>query len=281
MTDSAWLGQLHSLRERELIRIFGRCPDQAFDRGLELGAGDGFQSGLLRRWVRRLVASDVNLVRLRAGKPQGVGRIVADAMQASRCFRSGSFDLVYCSHLLEHLADPARGIEGMRTLMRPEGVWIGVMPSPFMKLTWMALFYPNRLGAALAALRDPRRRKEAGAKMRAGTEACDWDNNPSRRRYGFWRRQVWPVPHGAYHSNVEEVFKYSPRRWVPLIEEQGLSVVQVLRMPVTTGYPLDWPGFRAAAERLGLGSGYAYVAKRREASASLARHWEDRALDGA
>jgi hypothetical protein len=182
---------------------------------------------------------------------------------------------------MEHIPDPAQALAGMRTLLRPEGVWIGVIPSPFMKLTWMALFYPNRLAAAMAALRDPERRRRARSRLRDGDDGGPtWDNNPSRRRYGFLRRQIWPIPHGAYRTNAEEVFQYSPRRWVPLLEGQGFRVVRVLKMPVTTGYALDWPAYRSAAERIGLTSAYAYVAKMAGESASLASHWEDRATNG-
>jgi SAM-dependent methyltransferase len=281
MADSVWLDRLHVHREKELERIFGSCPERVFAVGLELGAGDGFQSGLLRKWVRSLVASDVNLIRLSVGKEEGVCRVVCDAGIASRCFRPGIFDLVFCSHLMEHIPDPAQALAGMRALLRPEGVWIGVMPSPFMKLTWMALFYPNRLSAARAALRDPERRKRARSKLRdAGDGDIAWGNNPRGKRYGFLRRQIWPVPHGHYRTNIEEVFKYSSRRWVRLIEDQDFRVVQVLRMPVTTGYSLDWPAFCSTAERLGLASAYAYVAKVAEAGVSLASYWEDRALHG-
>jgi SAM-dependent methyltransferase len=273
--ERAWLERLHAHRQRELQTIFGRCPDGYFERGLELGAGDGFQSSLLRRWVRWLVASEVNRRRLAIRALQGVTPIVCDAMEVSRCFRAASFDLIFSSHLLEHLPEPARAVQAMIPLLRPGGVWIGVMPSPFMKLTWLALFYPNRLAAALAALRDPGRLREAHSSLRGTMDALSaWDNNPSRRRYGFLRRQIWPVPHGDYRTNVEEVFQYSRRRWVRLLEGQGLQVVSVLRMPVTTGYTMDWAAFRRAAERVGLGSAYAYIAKRAGAGSSLAIPWE-------
>ena len=58
---TAWLPHLHRIRSREIEIAFGRCPEKIFATGLELGAGDGFQSGLLTRYVSRLTCTDYTL----------------------------------------------------------------------------------------------------------------------------------------------------------------------------------------------------------------------------
>jgi len=46
-----WIQHLHNHRKRELGLIFSKCPERLFQEALELGAGDGFQSGLLTRYA--------------------------------------------------------------------------------------------------------------------------------------------------------------------------------------------------------------------------------------
>jgi len=53
-----WTRHLHQLRSREIDVIFRDCPPKAFRRGLELGAGDAFQSSLLAHYVDFLVVTD-------------------------------------------------------------------------------------------------------------------------------------------------------------------------------------------------------------------------------
>lgn len=261
-----WHDLLHDLRRREFEVIFRDYPPSCFERGLELGAGDGFQSSLLKRYVSTLISSDINLSRLVLARKPGVQYLICDAGQPDRCFRRASFDLVYSSHLLEHLEDPERSLAGIRRILKEEGVCIHIMPSPFMKLTWMALFYPSKLFAAFEAIVRPHRREEVKGKLlglqdhRAGGA---WDNNPRRRRYSFLRRQVWPIPHGAYRSNLAELVWYGKKRWVRRIERQGFRVLRVLRLPVTSGTRFSWPWLQRNLERLGFASAYAYVAAKK------------------
>ncbi len=170
--------------------IFGGCPQDAFPCGLELGAGDGFQSTLLAPYVCRLTASDYRPFDYRpvmmtepaggAGASQGTapGRIaftVCDAERVDEVFGAAAFDLVFSSNMLEHLPDPGRALRGMRAVLKDDGIAIHVIPSPFWKLSHLAGFYPN---AVLSRIERRARRggvAQAGATDQGGAE---WDNNP-------------------------------------------------------------------------------------------------------
>ena len=41
-------------RKKELDIIFSKCPKKIFKTGLELGAGDGFQSTIITKFVMRV-----------------------------------------------------------------------------------------------------------------------------------------------------------------------------------------------------------------------------------
>lgn len=260
----AWPEIRRKIRRREIELIFGGYPDKYFGRGLELGAGDGFQATVLSRYVGELYSTDLNLIRLKARNTPGIQYLICDAQRADRVFRPNSFNLVFSSNLLEHLASPQLTLQGIFNVLVDGGVSISVMPSPFMKLMWLAFFYPNKIARGVELVLDPDQRRDLVRRRRAGRFSADEDyvlsNNPHGRQWGFIRRQLWPIPHGAYNSNVEEFVQFRKKRWTELIEEAGLSVVRVIRMPVTTGYRVDWRPFLSLLEKIGLASAYAFIA---------------------
>jgi len=260
----AWPEIRRDIRRREIELIFGDYTDKSFDRGLELGAGDGFQATLLSRYVQKLYSTEVNQARLEERNTPGIQYLICDAQRADRIFHPSSFDLVFSSNLLEHITSPQLALQGIFNVLVDGGVCISVMPSPFMKLMWLAFFYPNKIARGIELVLDADQRRDLTRRRRAGSISAGEDyalsNNPNGRQWGFVRRQLWPIPHGAYNSNVEEFVQFRTKRWTKLIGKAGLKVVRVIRMPVTTGYRVDWRPFLSLLEKMGLASGYAFVA---------------------
>lgn len=257
---------LHQIRRREIEQVFSRCPPASFTLGLELGAGDGFQSRLLAGYARRLVSSEYSRARLAQGQGGPAVYLVSDAEAVGTTFRPAAFDMVFSSNLMEHLPDPDRAFAGIFEVLADHGVCISIMPNPLAKVTRLLFFYPDRalrLLEVLSASSDPGWRKTQEA----------FDNNPKSARYCFLRRQLWPVPHGAYRSNWEEIRQYRRQRWTRLIEQQGFEVTAVLKMPFSSGYWFGVEWARRLAERIGLASGYAYVAFKRGSASPFRSFW--------
>jgi hypothetical protein len=81
----------------------------------------------------------------------------------------------------------------------------------------------------------------------------------------------WPMPHGAYASNAEELRAFRKGRWTRQFQAAGFDVVRVLPGPVMSGYGFGLDGVRHALERAGLASEYVFVTvKRGSASPFLA-----------
>jgi SAM-dependent methyltransferase len=199
--------------------------------------------------------------------------LICDAEQVGRTFRPGYFDLVFSSNLMEHLPRPDHAFRGIHHVLKDDGVCISVMPNPFMKLMWMTFFYPNKLMRVVEILGEDGERVGKGGRSGESVEEANLDNNPQRIQYSFLRRQVWPVPHGAYRSNLEEFVQYRRTRWVRLIEDQDFEVIGVLKMPVTTGYGFGLERVRGWLERLGFTCGYAYVAVKRGSQSPFRKYW--------
>ena len=107
-----WTRHLHQLRSREIDVIFRDCPPKAFRRGLELGAGDAFQSSLLAHYVDFLVVTDFSDQILEHEDTQQRVHRVCDAEQVDEAFAAGEFDLVFSSNMMEHAPRPQRVLAG-------------------------------------------------------------------------------------------------------------------------------------------------------------------------
>jgi SAM-dependent methyltransferase len=114
---------------RRLVRYLASVALRDGDnRVLEAGSGPGFASWLFAQCsqVRLSVAVDLDVEAIREGRKLNPGRSVIVADLYKLPFRSQSFDLVWNSSTLEHLAFPDAALEEMRRVVRDEGyVFVG------------------------------------------------------------------------------------------------------------------------------------------------------------
>jgi SAM-dependent methyltransferase len=251
-----WQPYLRDLRRREIELIFGRCPHHAFSHALELGAGDGSQSALLAPYVGQLVATDFRPQITRLSACPNVTFATCDAERVDEQFLPASFDLIFSSNMMEHLPNPARALEGMRVVLRDDGIAAHVIPSPFWKFCHLSGFYVD---AVLGRAYRYQQRRAVG--IPAPAEAGAWDNNPKSPAMPrpYLARLLWPAAHGASGSNLKEFQLFSRPRWVRQFEAAGFRVAAVLRGPVSSGYGFGWDRVRAAFERAGFASEYIYI----------------------
>jgi SAM-dependent methyltransferase len=280
-----WQIWLHSYKRREVDRAFGACPEGAFDSGLELGAGDGFQGELLSRYVRRLVSTEINATRLSRQSGAGVTYRVCSAEEAVGSAADRSLDFVYSSNLLEHLRDPLLVLRHIHRIVKDDGITIHIVPARPWKLCHMLLFVPVNLGAIGAQVF---RTASAGGVYRESrfllgqlidgvrsgantmTRLTDRDealtgNNSglAGRRRTFFARLFFPGPHGVSASNLAELRAFGKRRWLSLFEETGFECAAVLNGPAASGYGLGWRWAETAVEMAGIAFEYIIVAHKK------------------
>jgi len=275
-----WLPFLHRFRRREIEIVFAGCPGKTFATGLELGAGDGFQSRLLSRWVSHLTSTDYEPGVLSNPPDPSIAWAVCDAEDVDRVFAARRFDLVFSSNLLEHLPNPQRALRAMRAVLADDGVAIHVVPGPFWKTTHLLLHLPNRAVLILERLMRPGAVEAVARKLSgAGSEKADpapRDNNPktSRPRRGVIARLLVPEPHGVSRDNLREFLDFRRSRWIRELEEAGYDLVAVRKGPVASGYGFGLDRLRGLLEALGLASEFVYVARKRGASSPYASIWK-------
>jgi methionine biosynthesis protein MetW len=130
-----------------LMRLFERhvSPD---NRCLDVGCGDGGTSGVwLNERVAGYVGVDISESAIRMASERGLDvRLIADAAELP--FPDGSFDLVVCTEVLEHLFEPQRALGEIRRVLRPGGQMIVTVPN--------LAHWRNRLDLAVLGRWNPR-----------------------------------------------------------------------------------------------------------------------------
>ena len=278
-----WNTYLHQLRRREIEIVFGDVPAGAFARGLELGAGDGFQSQLLARYARSLVVTDYYPeILARANTPTLTHRM-CDAEQVGAHFEPGEFDLIFSSNMMEHLPDLQAALAGMRRVLRDDGIAVHVMPSPFWKLCQIIGFYPNAVISRVERYTVPQGNPRPGAPADQPISAqppsfAVSGNNPkvAGRRYSYLHRLLWATPHGVSKGNVAEFAAFRRSRWRRELAAAGFTIAKIIAGPVSSGYGFGWDGLRTFFERLGATSEYAYVTVKAGAVSPQLAYFRDR-----
>lgn len=254
-----WLPHLNAFREREIGLIFDGVPDSTFASGLELGCGGGFQSGLLTRYVDKLISSDFALDKLEGPTNGAVEFRVCDAENVDQTFERGQFDLVFSSNLLEHLPDPSRALRGCHHVLADDGIAIHVMPSQFWKACQLAFYIPDLLATGIEQFTElgPRQLIE-----RARHEEPGSINNPKtvRARRSLLQRALSPEPHGVSAGHWQELKAFSKARWCQLIAAAGFELLAVRPGPVASGYGFGFDVGRDLFERSGFTAEHIYIA---------------------
>mgnify|MGYP005654211001 CR=1 FL=1 len=121
----------HFLRLRDLRQVFAEMPLDGISRVLELGAGDGVQTTVLRGMFPKVTPVDI--------APSGdvAGMIIADA--ADLPFEDDSFDLIFSSNVLEHVEQLDVAFNEMKRVLAPGGMMIHSMPTGTWKIVQLLL----------------------------------------------------------------------------------------------------------------------------------------------
>lgn len=124
-------------------RLFERAIDAWLTRGtrsggalrvLDAGCGDGISMSVLeamlsaRGFDSLLIGSDYNGVRLSRATDDG-RRPVVEADLRHAPFVDGAFDVVLCSHVLEHISEDVTAMRELARMVAPDGLVIVAVPN--------------------------------------------------------------------------------------------------------------------------------------------------------
>ncbi len=241
------LDYLHALRLAELDRalaLLDRTPAPKPAKVLEVGASDGFVAAELARRFAAVEAVDVAVPARTWFK---VRRYDGQRLP----FADASFDLVYSSNVMEHVAHFDDLQRELARVLGPGGVAIHVMPSATWRLWTSLAHYPALPRAAWARLKGRPQTGALAPDAKAGPDAFAPDAGAGSatrpaRTLGWWLRRIaLATRHGEEGSMLGEVWNFSRWRWRQRFASAGWHVVAI--HPV--GY--FYTGYMLAAGRLG------------------------------
>lgn len=236
MIDPVYLAEL---RRRELgLALAASGVDVSGLSVLEIGSGNGAQLVALR--ARGASATGVDLA-----SSVYSGQRLADIIDydgETLPFADRSFDVVFSSHVLEHVGDLPRLSGEMRRVLRPGGRALHVMPSAAWKAYTQAT-WPLALARAAfqLALRRP-----GGAAVAASV----------RRRSPAELASLLLMPprHGEHGTALGEFWTYRRAWWRARLASLGWTVLKDRGLPIAYSGSVIFGDRISFAAREGLGS---------------------------
>ena len=276
-----WIPWLHAYRKRETDSIFEKCPEGLFRCGCELGAGDGYQSTLLSRYIVSLISTEINPRLLPEESRREIEYRICSAEAALTSFADRNFDIVFSSNLLEHVVDPQRVLSGIHRVLKDDGITVNVMPGPFWKMCQVLLYVPAHVLVAFERITKQRGLKNMVRELRViagetwqglltgsnATISMNYEqelhngNNPQVRaaKPSSLKSLIMPLPHGVSKSHLEEFKLFNQKHWLDLFDNAGFVCISLRKGPAASGYGLGWKLMAALCEKLGLVSEYIYI----------------------
>lgn len=267
-----WKQYLHAIRKREIDIIFSLLPKTHFVSGLEVGAGDGYQTALLAPNIDRLISSDLNFKRIKESlKVPGVVYKTIDADSIEGIFEAQTFDFIFSSNVLEHIRDPYKFLDATHSMLTDNGYAVHIIPSRHIKIFYLVLFYPHMAFLALDRILG----KLKGKPFFRGASINLEDNInikiQPQKVPGRLKKFLVPSPHGNYSSHIEEFIAFGKSKWERLFKESGYSIVAYARGPAFSGYGFGFTYIRRLLEYCRVSSEHIFILKKMSSFESAAR----------
>lgn len=272
-----WTKYLHAIRKREIDAVFSLLPQARFFSGLEVGAGDGYQTTLLTSRIAKFISSDLNFTRIKESlKVSGVKYETVDADSIEGRFDNNAFDFIFSSNVLEHVRDPLKFLTVTRPMLADDGYAVHIIPSRHMKISYLIFYYPY-----LAVLFIDRvLGKINGQKFFRG-RGVNLENNinvkrevkkiSDRRIASILKKFLVPSPHGNFPGHFREFVAFGKNRWERLFREAGYVVTAYAKGPAFSGYGFGFGLMRKFLEYVGVSSEHIFVLKKTSSFESTAR----------
>ncbi len=206
---------VHVLRAHELATVLGMVGGMVGFDGktvLEIGAGDGFLAARLAE-IAEVTAIDI------PGAPHAGSRLfpVTEYDGEHIPYPDGSFDMVFSSNVLEHIAHIIAFQSEIRRVLKPGGVAVHVVPSASWRIWTSFAHYP--------ALPKNIWRRLARGDPRGASGGGTNEHGQSLLGVLIWR-VLLPGRHGEVGNAMGEILRFSRRRWIKLFQGTGWKVSQ-------------------------------------------------------
>ncbi|MEL7148911.1 MAG: class I SAM-dependent methyltransferase [Bacteroidota bacterium] len=215
----------------EFLSLAEKFPKRKFDRVLEIGCGIGYYSAFLSFCAETVVATDLEDedVLTHSLGLQPTRDFLADlditnvevmaASGDSLPFPDNSFDMVFSSHVLEHIPDRKKAIEEINRVLKPGGYNFCVTPAGTDRIYAFVNFYLylfKRVFHHTIGKRFQKSENTVSAVVEAQSEG-QLGSSIKKQLKHF----PFPPPHGEYKHYFYELFCWKFSDWRKLITKNG------------------------------------------------------------
>lgn len=251
----------HIIRRGDIDISFRDIDEKYFTKGLEIGAGDGFQSQLLSKYIQNLVCTEYYPDSFsKVEKYESIEYKILDATHIRESFSNNEFDIIFSSNVLEHLFQIGKVLDGMYFILKDDGLMIHIMPNRLWKSLHLLIWY----------LKYPKRIKKKYSKSIKVNHQNNWKvsgNNPAKQelkqKTTNKNKYLVPKPHGISNNNITEFIVFGKNYWKKLFVNVGFDIVEIRKLQFHTPYRYNFEFGRRLLTKLGLCSSYAYFLKKR------------------
>lgn len=259
-------------RAHEINMIFKKHPPEIYNLGLEIGAGSGFMSSLLTKYVKKLYCTGLNPIILEKKSTENIIYKIVDAENIIEEFNDKKFDFIFSCNLLEHISDIDKTLNGIKTILKEDGISVHCMPNKFWKFCHLFLFLPSKIILLIKLLiKSPIKSliTKKTLKIKDIKEIFDEEDNNNikikrKNQFSFINIFIPKEPHGVSSSHKEEFDKFGKEYWVKNFQKADLKVLKILKGPVSFGYMLGFAYIDRLLEKIGISSEYVYIVTHNE-----------------
>ena len=210
---------LEFIRNQELVSIRKYLSDNKTKKILEIGGKDGYIAKILEGWGFEVTSIDVNP----SSTYFDVKKMDATNMQ----FESNLFDIVFSSHVIAHIENKDLLFTEIDRVLKREGLIMHIVPSNWWSLItnfWHYILLPKIIYEKI--------------KHNKKTDSSEKQNsNVSNQNKNKLMNLLFYHPLGTEKSFVNEIDKFSKRKWNEFFVSNGYTIKNSLNGPlVYSGY---------------------------------------------
>ena len=251
---------IHNLRKTTIEQIKPYLKNKYIRIGLEVGAGDGFQSRLLVEYLDELIVTEYSKDRLQQIHNEKIKYYIADAENLESSIDLKEIDIIFSSHLLEHLPNPEKLLQSCTILSSKKGVIIHVVPSNWYAFFRLVFYYPSLIVRIFKKMRNNPRDINLFEK----TETIIHNNlkikhKPKIKLFTF----LFPKPHGISNNLLQEYLSMCKTNWSKLFIKNNLEIVDIINGSCFSGYGFGFKRTKNILSKIGFASEYIYILKKK------------------